>query len=188
MPGPPRTTALIENTPRLDVPRLLTKDRDWRGERAGGHLRLRFGALCRWRADLQAKRLSLAINGRSWSHYRLLPGRGRWYWRCQCPACLHPAELIYWPVSQLQMASAACAQCSGVRGVSGYLTGTRASTGRRTVLLRRELRAGNIAGVVNAQKRDPSWWLAGQQALEMEGVLPRQVTLENGNVRRWRKG
>ena len=180
---PPRRRApLAEQTPRLDVRRLILKISEQQRERAAGQLRIRFGLRVRYQIDLRRGEIHLRIEDMPWWRYVLVGGRS-----VRCNTCRTPTELLYWVPQRADAAQGEgrCAACCGVRWQQGYLTGARASTGRLQPQLRRELRAGNIGGVIQAMKRGPREWLAGRQALEDEGMLPRHHTLEDGNRRRW---
>lgn len=180
---PPRRRAPIaEDTPRLDVRRLVLDLSAAGIERAAGSLRLRYGVLLRYRIDKRQAVLHLQVGDMPRWRYAVLASRS-----VRCNTCGQATEILYW-LPQSADASAGegrCGACCGVRWLSGYLTGARGHTGRLQPELRREVRAGNQAGVVRCMARGPREWLAGRQALEDEGLAPRRYTLEDGNKRRW---
>ena len=179
---PKRQVPLAEETPRLDVQRLLSDLHDAGKQRVVGMLRIKFGLRIRYLADLSRGEIHLQIEDLPRWRYQII-GRG-----VRCNTCQRYTEILYW-VPQRADASEGegrCAVCCRVRWMGGYLTGSRAHTGRLQPQLRKELQAGNVAGVLKAMARGPRQWLAGRQALEDEEMLPRKYTLENGNARRWR--
>ena len=180
---PPRRTAPIaEQTPRLDVRRLLMDLAPVHRDRIAGFLRIKYGVVVRYRVDRQMGEIFIQVGDMPRWRYQTVAGRG-----VRCNTCHLPTEMLYWPLRSYDASQGEgrCGACCGVRWLAGYLTGSRASTDRLQPQLRREIRCGNWQGVVRAMARGPREWLAGRQALEDEGLLRRRYTLPEGNRRRW---
>ena len=170
----------VEEMPYLDVPHFIVKFQESGQRRVAGRLFLRCGVGCHYNLDLGRDELYLRVGDRPRWRYQLLPSVDREWCRIQCNTCHQPAEMLFWVPNRGDACAGEgrCLRCLGLRRMSQRID----APGRAQ--LRREIRSGNLTGVLRAMARSPEQWLAGQQALESEGYVERQHTLDNGNTRR----
>ncbi len=179
-----RRTLCVEEVPRLDVPRLL-RSLDDSGKNQGRRF-LKYGVPLHYRYDADIGQLTLSVARCPRWIFHVVKRTAAHRRAVACLSCARPVELLYWlpNTAQADLGLGTCSRCAQLRHLAGYLTGSRAHTGRIQPRLRLEVQAGNVRGVLAYMQISPEHWLRGRQALEDEGLIERMTTLPHGHTRR----
>jgi len=194
--------AIIEVHPQIRVHDLLrtafSKFRLTRPRQTGrgeGLVRLATGHLLRWRAAITYKprndgtgwlwyvgAIHLKFSDREWEQHALR--RIQMGWRVECPSCGGWAFHLYWPYPTARFPvpltdHAVCAKCAGLQAVTA---GTR--LGRQIRVIRKMIAGGRWDDVAERQSSGVKGAIDTRIALELEGVVPRQIVPSIANARK----
>lgn len=176
----------VDEAPEVDVDLLLTLDPakscqrlhlkawnirlDWRARRELGHLNLRVVA---------PPEVLKAGGVLPWWSYRIREYGGQW--QVQCAECLGWVIALYLPPQRSWHGQPTCRKCLGLRYRAEQVHGHGYGLDIKT-----DLQVGNLQPVLEQIQGGGLKAVRAMQALELEGMAPRRLTLEDGAKRRSR--
>ena len=176
----------VDEAPEVDIDLLLRLDPSKSCQRL--HLKA-WNIRLDWRARRHLGQLSLRVVAPPevlkaggilpWWTYRIREYNGQW--QVQCTECLGWVIALYLIPQRIWEGQPTCRNCLGLRYRAEQVHGHGHGLDIKT-----DLRVGNLQPVLERVQGGGLKAIRAMQAMELEGMAPRRLTLEDGHVRRAR--